>query len=188
LLSAWVEDTDAALNTRQALVDIARSTAFPDDPWISFLIKEGIGFIPRRVKQTLLRDAENRARANAGLPAIGEGWVSEMLLGSMLRSVCDLHGLRLEHHKRFKWLGRQHLDFYIPELQMGFEFNGLQHYSPVDLFGGEGGLQRTCERDRTKQLLCAANGVSLTCVRFDEPISEEDLDRRILSQVDGSTR
>jgi len=191
LLSQWTADMEQAgsvENTRETFVQIAQSRDFPNDPWFSFLIKGGIGFIPRCEKRKLLREAENCVRSAVGLHAIGEGWVSEMLLGSILREVCDRNGLRLEHHKRFGWLGRQHLDFYIPQLHMGFEFMGQQHYSPVRLFGGKAGLQKTRDRDRIKQELCAANGVSLTCVRFDEPISEDDFNQRVEARIQQSHR
>jgi len=58
------------------------------------------------------------------------------------------------------------LDFYIPELNIGIECQGKQHFQPVD-FGGKGEewanqhWVETMQRDDRKRILCAANGVKL---------------------------
>lgn len=42
------------------------------------------------------------------------------------------------HNKKFpEWLGKQHLDFYIPKYNIAIECQGRQHYTSVD-FGGKG--------------------------------------------------
>lgn len=33
--------------------------------------------------------------------------------------------------------GKAHIDFYIPSLNLAIEYNGIQHYKPVERFGGE---------------------------------------------------
>ena len=51
------------------------------------------------------------------------------------------------------WLGRQSLDLYI--------YQGIQHYLPVEFFGGEDALSQRRDLDRVKKELCAANSVQL---------------------------
>lgn len=62
---------------------------------------------------------------------------------------------------RSDWLGRQSLDLYIPSLRTAIEYQGIQHYLPVEFFGGEEALSQRRDLDRVKKELCAANSVRL---------------------------
>ena len=59
------------------------------------------------------------------------------------------------------WLGRQSLDLYIPSLRTAIEYQGIQHYLPVEFFGGEEALSQRRDLDRVKKELCEANSVRL---------------------------
>lgn len=48
---------------------------------------------------------------------------------------------------------RYRFDFYLPEHNVFIEFNGLQHYKPVDVFGGMAAYLSTVERDSVKRQL-----------------------------------
>lgn len=60
------------------------------------------------------------------------------------------------------WLYGMELDFWLPELKLGVEFQGDQHYAPVF---GHSAYQSQAIRDRRKKQLCFENGVLL--VRLD---------------------
>jgi len=62
---------------------------------------------------------------------------------------------------RPEWLGRQSLDLYIPSLRTAIEYQGVQHYLPVDFFGGEDALTQRQELDMQKRKLCEENDVRL---------------------------
>ncbi len=62
---------------------------------------------------------------------------------------------------RPEWLGRQSLDLYIPTLKTAIEYQGIQHYYPVDFYGGTEALEQRKELDRQKRQLCEENGVRL---------------------------
>ena len=59
------------------------------------------------------------------------------------------------------WLGRQHLDFYLPEHNVAIECQGIQHFRPVNAFGGEKTFYDTVGRDLIKIQKCLNNGVKL---------------------------
>ena len=59
------------------------------------------------------------------------------------------------------WLGRQSLDLYIPSLKTAIEYQGIQHYRPIEFFGGEEALSLRQELDEIKKRLCEENGVRL---------------------------
>lgn len=84
------------------------------------------------------------------------------------------------------WLGLQSLDVYIPSINAAIEYQGIQHYQPVDLFGGEKGFEQRKKLDAKKRHLCRKAGVQLVYWKFDVPISG-DLLKKKLSQVKKAT-
>ena len=80
---------------------------------------------------------------------------------------------------RAEWLGLRTLDIYIPSLKIGIEYQGEQHYHPVDIFGGQEGYENTVKRDKQKAKLCQKNGVKLLLWKYDEVISKNQIERRI---------
>lgn len=62
--------------------------------------------------------------------------------------------------KKFDWLGKMSLDFYIPSINVGVECQGKQHF----FLGGwskEFDFGSQIERDKRKKYLCDNNGVKL---------------------------
>lgn len=57
-------------------------------------------------------------------------------------------------------------DFYLPEINTCIEYDGRQHYEPVDQFGGEQGFLETQARDRIKNKYCEDNGIELIRVPY----------------------
>ena len=60
-------------------------------------------------------------------------------------------GLEVRREARLPWLEGQRLDIFVPALALAIEYNGMQHYFPVDLFGGEQGLADRQEMDPRKR-------------------------------------
>jgi hypothetical protein len=116
----------------------------------------------RNQLRKILIKSENDYRLSIGMPKISEGWISETELFYKISS--SFPSLKVIHHGRPIWLGKQHLDIYIPELKLAFEYQGLQHETAVDFFGGEEGLKKTKERDKRKRELCTKNSIALIYV------------------------
>lgn len=107
----------------------------------------------------LLRDAENAARDLARIPRVGEGWVSEMTL---LREIqAAFPNERVQHQYRSGWLAPQSLDIFLPDHDIGIEYQGVQHTKPVEFFGGAEAFERQQDRDWLKRSLCESNGCAL---------------------------
>jgi hypothetical protein len=113
----------------------------------------------------LMRDAEDTCREEIGLPKVGEGWVSETYLYYTIKEAFP--DLEVTHHARPEWLGKQHLDIYLPELATAIEYQGEQHSQPIAYFGGEQSFIDTQRRDRKKQRLCKKHGIRLIYVHPD---------------------
>ena len=134
--------------------------------------------IPEVLKfgEKLSRDAENLLREKLEMPKIGEGWISETELFYKIKS--SYPNYTVVHHYREKWLGKQHLDVYIKELRIAFEYQGLQHFKPVDFFGGEKAFLENIRRDKLKKEKCKKENVILYEVEpgynFDDIVSTID--------------
>ena len=71
------------------------------------------------------------------------------------------NNIHYEPQKKFDWLGRKSLDFYIPEYNIAIECQGSQHFQSSDFFGGENGFLKVKKSDSDKKALCEENGVEL---------------------------
>ena len=104
-------------------------------------------------------------------------WKHEL---SLFQAVRQSHPDTLYQY-RPDWLGRQSLDLYIPSLRTAIEYQGIQHYLPVEFFGGEEALAQRQELDRVKKELCADNGVRLIEWPYSLEPTEQNV-RETLSQ------
>ena len=66
------------------------------------------------------------------------------------------------------FLGKLRLDIFIKELSIAIEYQGKQHFSPVNIFGGEKGFKKTVERDQKKYELCKKNNIKLYYFDFNK--------------------
>jgi hypothetical protein len=110
----------------------------------------------------IIRESENTVRSEKDLPRVGEGWISETELFYKVSK--QFPNEDVIHHGRPGWLGKQHLDIYFPEKNIGIEYQGVQHQKPIDFFGGEEKFEKQQRLDKKKQKLCKKNGYSLIYV------------------------
>lgn len=83
-------------------------------------------------------------------------------LETEIRLLLDNEGIPYSYRERkLIWLEGLELDFFIPELNIAIECQGIQHFEPVEMFGGKDSLLYTIKNDEKKKLLCAKNGVKL---------------------------
>lgn len=61
-------------------------------------------------------------------------------------------------------------DFYLQDYNVCIEYDGRQHFEPVEQFGGEEELKKTQERDRIKTEYCFDNNIPLLRIRYDQDI------------------
>jgi very-short-patch-repair endonuclease len=59
-------------------------------------------------------------------------------------------------------------DFYIPSLRMCIEFDGLQHFQPIDHFGGLEAYEKLKINDKIKEDYCEENFINLIRIRYDQ--------------------
>ena len=59
-------------------------------------------------------------------------------------------------------------DFYLPSYNLVIEFDGIQHFEPVEHFGGEKNFQITQKRDRDKNEYCKKNNINILRIPYWE--------------------
>ena len=124
-------------------------------------------------------EMEARYRAEAGLPAKGEGWISQAFLARCVETALPGHDVVREASP--DWLAPQRLDIFVPSLCLAIEYQGEQHFYSLDHWGGDRGLADRQVMDARKREACRAAGVTLLEWRYDEPISDEAVMRTLAS-------
>lgn len=94
-------------------------------------------------------------------------WKSEFLLYKLVYMYFEDAIL----HYSAEWLGNQHLDIFLPNIHVGIEYQGQQHYEPSAFFGGEIGFDDRKWLDAKKRLLCTKNNIILIEWPYSVPIS-----------------
>jgi len=88
-------------------------------------------------------------------------------------------------------LGRQSLDFYLPDYNIAIECQGIQHFKPVD-FGGKGEksanelFEKNKERDDKKLKKCLSNNIEMIYVVDNEKYLEKKYHFDIVEPFSGN--
>ena len=128
---------------------------------------DGITSFDRATRSKLWNESENKMREVVGVPKIGESFISETILFKTISYL--LKGHEVIHHYRANWLARQELDIFIPSLNLAIEYQGEQHFVPIDAWGGADALEKTQLRDEEKRRKCQRKGITL--IYFDHTMT-----------------
>lgn len=120
-------------------------------------------------------DAEHTFRQERSIPFPEILWVSEAALLDLVRTIWP----SAIHQWRPGFLGLQSVDIYVPEIELAIEYQGQQHYEPIEFFGGEEGLRMTQARDNRKRALLKANNVQLLEWPYYIPLTKAELIQNI---------
>lgn len=131
----------------------------------------GIDLRNKKVKEEL-QELKNRLIAEG---TIARRWKSEQTLYTLVKQKYPKS--IFQYHPQ--WLEPQSLDIYIPELNIGIEYQGIQHYQSIDFFGGEEAFLHRQKLDRKKKDLCAQNEVKLITWPYTDTISIAELNNKI---------
>jgi len=85
-----------------------------------------------------------------------------------IENLLSINEIDFEQQKKFNWLGRQTLDFYLPKFNIAIECQGEQHFKPITHFGGKEKFIYRVMLDKNKRKLCNENGVKLLYYSHDD--------------------
>lgn len=159
--------------------DYVRNTSDPTN--LSPGTKDKAWWICSRDKEHKWFSAINdRTTKNSGCPICSIKLnVSEVKMLEILKEIFPK--LTIEYRYRPKWLKRMELDVYIPSFKTGIEYQGMQHFKPIDFFGGEKTFLAQIKRDKLKKELCVKNSITLIEVYYDEELTRDLLINKILN-------
>lgn len=86
-----------------------------------------------------------------------------------------LDSIDLEYIKEYKVnIGDKtyKFDFFIPNLDIFIEYDGIHHFEPIDYFGGEESYEKIILYDSIKNNWCEQNDFSLIRISYKEDIKE----------------
>jgi len=95
-----------------------------------------------------------------------------------IRKFLDKNQIKYIHQKKFnecKNIKPLPFDFYLSEYNTCIEFDGKQHFEPIENWGGESNLMEIQKRDKIKTNYCKKNNINLIRIKFYEKNKIEDL-------------
>ncbi len=130
-----------------------------------------------RQRHRIHRLIEERLRRSLGFPPHGKTGGSEILLRWIVSALFP--GREMLVRNRAEFLQGLELDIYLPELRLGIEYQGEQHYLPFKHLGGESHLRGVVRRDKRKAALCKQAGVDLIYFNVADKLTEDFVSERL---------
>ena len=103
----------------------------------------------------------------SGCPECGRNDISEKKLYDIL---CTKYDNVISQYKPnfLNTLGKpQSIDIFFPDINLGIEYQGRQHFVPISKFGGKKGFIKILERDTRKYDLCKKNNLTLIYFSYE---------------------
>ena len=141
------------------------------------------------IQQEILKQAED----NIGKPferyvydIIDYKWKSEELMLECVEKVFRKNTVIHQYRPYFlrSPKGQLSYDVFVCGKNIAFEYQGKQHFEPVDFFGGEKHFQEQVARDKLKKKLSDENGVTLIYVNYDEDVSVELIKEKVAQALE----
>lgn len=113
-------------------------------------------------------------------------WVSEMRTFELTKKILSDQKVIFQHRPYFlktNYGSQLSYDIYIPKLKIAIEYQGKQHYEPVDFFGGSETFLETQRRDVLKAKLSYKAGVKLIYINYWEELTKDLIEKRIKQAI-----
>lgn len=132
--------------------------------YYDFIITEKIDFLP--IQPSTYYGSEYKSISDF-LPSVSNISYGERKIIKTLNneSVEYIH-----QHKFDNCVDKKKLifDFYLPEINLCIEFDGQQHFKPIEFFGGEESFLALKRRDRIKNNYCEENKIKLLRISYED--------------------
>jgi len=96
------------------------------------------------------------------ISSIGELKIENFLLKNKIKFTLQ------KTFKKCKYKSQLKFDFYLPEYKLAIEFDGIQHFKPVDYFGGVDYFKECIKRDLYKNKYCEENLIRLVRISYKD--------------------
>ena len=121
---------------------------------------------------------EWKTKPNALLNYVGCPVCCESVGERIIRNFFNEHNIDFESQKKFNNLRGFHngllsYDFFVPKYNLLIEYQGQQHYHPIDFFGGQQAFECQQFNDNCKRDYAKINNFSLLEIKYDQNIIEQ---------------
>ena len=109
-------------------------------------------------------------------------WVTEELVYNLTKKIFKNYNVIYQHRPYFLKSsigGQMSYDIFISGLNIAIEYQGKQHFEPIDFFGGKIGFGKVKIRDAEKLKLSNDHGVKLIYINYWEDVNEELIRSRV---------
>lgn len=100
-------------------------------------------------------------------------WKNEFHLYEYIKSFCP----EAVFQAKPKWLAPQSFDVFIENKNTAIEYQGIQHFQPIDFFGDEEGYIETQKRDQKKKKKCEEHGIRILYWNYSEEVTLLSVER-----------
>lgn len=114
---------------------------------------------------------EFKQTPNHHLKGVGCPSCNESKGEKLIAKILNLYKIDYKRQYRFsdcRSINMLIFDFYIPSKRMCIEFDGIQHFQPVEVFGGIEAYESTKIRDKIKSDYCEDNYINLVRIRYNQ--------------------
>jgi hypothetical protein len=117
------------------------------------------------------KQTPNNHKNGNGCPACCES-TGEVQIRTFLENKC------VKYMSQHKFLDCKNIlslpfDFYLPEYNLCIEYNGMQHYKPIEYFGGNIGFKKRKINDKIKVKYCKDHNISLLIIKYNENVNKK---------------
>lgn len=113
-------------------------------------------------------------------------WVTEEYVYKLTKQLYKSYHVIYQHrpfYLRSSMGGQMSYDIFITGLNVAIEYQGKQHFEPVDFFGGIESFERVQKRDKEKAELSKENGIKLVYINYWETVTSELIRERVENEV-----
>jgi len=115
---------------------------------------------------------------------LGQGCPScnNSIMENYISKILNENNILYERQKTFddcRNINKLPFDFYLPEFNICIEYNGKQHYEPIDYFGGVDTLKYIVNNDNIKKEFCKNNQIKY----FEIPYTEKEIEKIIKKEL-----
>jgi hypothetical protein len=76
------------------------------------------------------------------------------------------------------------IDIFVKEINLAIEYQGEQHFTPIEAFGGQEALTQVTLRDRKKKEICQQRGINILYFTCNETVTYPNVQRRLRKYLD----
>lgn len=161
--------------------------------WVSKYVKSKIPCDVLSVGSTIFEEVHNGGFKNEPryeylIPE--NKWKSEQLVYELTKKLYKKYTVLYQHRPFFlkSEKGQMSYDIFICGLNVAIEYQGKQHFEPVEIFGGEEHFKEQTYRDKLKKKLSFQNGVSLVYINYWEDISPDLIKEKVTAAINYGKR